>query len=590
MRSAFFAFNVAVSGMNTARNGSNTTVHNMSNLSTPGFSRQQVVQRASMPLHTYSRTGMVGTGSEIIGIRQIRNPHLDTRYRNESPILGRQSILTHHLTLMEASFGEIDGLGVNGSFEQFFDSLQYLHTDPSNPVIRNNFLSSMTTLTRNIQDRAIALQRQQSDVNREIGGMVTVINTLGDRISVLNEQIHRFEMRGDRANDLRDQRNLLLDELSRLVDIDVNIQNRPAGEELVIHINGHQFITHDHVNELTAHRRDYPLHPHDSGGLYDLWIGNSRFRVDNRSFQGELRALFEIRDGNSQRNPEAGMAGHIPGVPEGALIFNRAPYSSTHHGVGKNGNPSFQGIDFKGIPYYVARLNDLIQTVANAFNFGIDRNGDQIPPGTGGHVNGYNHLGERVNTTLFGFDGMSLPLGWNDPTSANYIPLMIANPAVGVLGHNPLFPPGTIIANPAHPQNNINIFNINLNPSLVADQNLLATATTGLGDGGESNPDLVLFFMDLRYFPSLFREGTINDFITSVMAEMAMDLQDSYRFRESQTNVLEVVHNQRLEVKGVDMDEEMVNMIFFQHHFQAASRMISSINDIYDNMINRMGV
>ena len=601
MRSSFFAFNVAVSGMNTARNGSNTAVHNMANMTTPGFSRQQAVQRASMPLSTFNRTGMVGTGSEIIGIKQIRNPHLDTRYRNEGAVLGQQAMRKQHLTTLEASFGELGGLGINGSFELFFDSLQYFHTDPSNATLRNNFMSSITTMTRNIQDRAVAMQRQQSDINREIGGMATVINTIGDQIANLNNQIQRLEIRGDRANDLRDQRNLLIDQLSGLVNVDVSFQNRPAGEEMTLHINGQQFIQHDQVQSLTTVRRTYPLHPHDAGGLYDLMIGNNVFRTDARGFSGELRGLFEMRDGNAQRNPPAGQPGHDPNVGVGELMFNRAPLSSDHTGLGKDGNRTFSGIGFKGIPYYMARLNDLIQTVANAVNFGVDRNGDPIPGMYPGHVGGYNHLGQRVNQPLFGFDGMNLPEGWNEPPmigtppvanpnyNGNYIPLQVANPPVGAAGHNPLLPVGDLIDNWAHPRNNINIFNFALNPAIVADPDNLATAMTGIGEGGESNPDLLLGMMNLRNFPSLFREGTINDFITSVMAEMAMDLKDAYRFVESQTLVMEVVHNQRLEIKGVDMDEEMSRMIFFQHHFQASSRMISAINDIYDNMINRMG-
>ena len=854
MRSSFFAFHVAVSGMNTARNGTNTAVHNMANMTTPGFSRQQVIQRASMPLSTFNRTGMVGTGSEIIGINQIRNPHLDTRYRNEAAVLGQQAVRNQQLTLLEASFGELNGLGINSSFEQFFDSLQYFHTNPSNPTHRNNFISSINVMTRSIQDRALAMQRQQADVNREIGGMATVINTLADQIANLNNQIQRLEIRGDRANDLRDQRNLLIDELSRLVNVDVQFTERPGGEEMSLHINGQQFIVHDQVNTLTTVRRTHPLHPHDAGGLYDLRIGNNIFRTDARGFSGELRGLFELRDGNAMRDEN------------GALVFNRAIHDSPHPGIGKQGNPFFNGIGFKGIPYYMARLNDLMQTVANAVNFGIDRNGDPIPEMNSGHINGYNAQGERVNQPLFGFEGMNLPANWNlfrmpnlaimidnppagtaghvpgtppvnipnppfgqpghvagtgtapttirnpaagqpghvlgtppqnianppvgapghqagvnvgdsipnpgpgqpghvlgtppanipnpapgdpghvpapaptvianppagsaghvpgippaqivDPavsgtagwnvpghtnyvaTIANphYIPLRVPNPAFGQPGHNPLLPvsqantqanfdawnttnaansaawivanvnPPAFIPNPAagqpghnagvavgadipnpavgdpghvpnpnadlpnpfvnlpnpfashqahtdwvaanpglhpndspynayipminnwaHPRNSINIFNINLNSAIVANPELIATATGNIGAGGESNNDLLLAFMNLRNNPHLFREGTINDFITSVMGELAVDALDAYRFVESQTLVMEVVQNQRLEIKGVDMNEEMTRMIFFQHHFQASSRMISAINDIYENMINRMG-
>ncbi|MCL1935315.1 MAG: flagellar hook-associated protein FlgK [Defluviitaleaceae bacterium] len=563
MRSSFFEFNVAVSGMNTARNGSRVAVHNMANLTTPGFSRQQVVQRASMPLSTNNRTGMVGTGSEIIGINQIRNPHLDTRFRAENPILGRQETLKMHLTMLEASFGEINGVGINASFDQFFASLQTLHTSPSDPILRNNFINSMTVLTNNINDRATALQRQQSNINQEIGSMVTAINTIGEQLTILNAQIERLEMRGDRANDLRDQRNNLLDELSSFVNIDTTIRNNDGNERLVIHINGHEFVSHDRVNVLEAIRRETKLHPHDVDGLYDIrigrisinnttnpnsFVGNStfegvQFRTDNAAFSGQLAALFQMRDGDSSRNANGTLVGSNPSF-----------------------NPHFSGIDFKGIPYYISRLNELVQTISNAFNFGVNSNGTQIAGMTGGHMNGFNHLGEPVNVPLFTL--RNFPDGWNDPTHANYVPG----------GLNQLL------------QEGVNIFNFTVNPDIVNNHNLLATSTTDEGNGGQSNPDLVLAFMNLRNNPTLFREGNVNDFISSIISELAMGLNEAYRFTESQTDMMLIIQNQRLAVKGVNVDEEMQNMIFFQHHFMAASRMITAINEIYDNMINRMGV
>lgn len=107
---------------------------------------------------------------------------------------------------------------------------------------------------------------------------------------------------------------------------------------------------------------------------------------------------------------------------------------------------------------------------------------------------------------------------------------------------------------------------------------------------GESANDLLRGFVEIRNHPSLFREGTINDFINTIMSEIAMDLREARTFSESQSTVMEVIDNQRIQVKGVNMDEEMVNLVFFQHHFMASSRLITVINEIYDNMINRMGV
>ena len=549
MRSSFFEFHVATSAMNTARQGSRVVAHNMANVSTAGFSRQVTVQQASTPLATNNRTGMIGTGSEVIGINQIRNAQLDHRFWNERPMLGVHHARTNQLTLVQNTLGELDGLGINGSFERFFDGLQSLSTDPSNPTIRNNFIQSVNSLTRSINERANMLLRQQQDINREVGGMVAMINTKGAQIANLNNQIERQEVRGDRANDLRDQRALLIDQLSALVNVTVSESTVNGQERLSIHIDGQQFVSHTNKSSLAVVRRETPLHPLDVGGLYDITIGGRPFNKDSATLTGELRGLLEVRDGNSQRNPD------------GTLV---------------NSGNGFNGIPFKGIPYYISRLNHLVQTVANAFNFGTDAHGDPIPGNIDangnpiGHVGGFRPDGTPSGIPLFTWNTSMdpRPVGWDDPSHPNYDPSL---------------------ADPLN-TNNINIFNFTINPDILNNQNLLATSMQSSGSGGQSDASLINAFVAIRNHPSLFREGTINDFITSVVSELAMDLQDAVNFERSQSEVMGIVQNQRLQVKGVDMEEETFNMIFFQHHFQAASRLITSINEIYDNLINRMGV
>lgn len=570
MRSSFFEFNVALSGMNTARQGTRVASHNMSNLTTPGFSRQVIAQRASTPLATNSRVGMIGTGSEVIGINQIRDLQLDTRFWNESPVHGLHNVRNNQLTMIEMAFGELNGLGPTANFEQFFSALQDFHLNPNSPTHRNNVISSINTLTRSMQERGMSLIRQQQDVNREISGMVSVINSLGQQITTLNENIARYEQRGGQAaNDLRDRRALLIDELSQLVNITVSENNVNGVDRLNIHIDGQYFLSHGHVQPLTLVRRETPLHPHDSPGLYDIRIGDDHFRTDSRTLSGELRALFEIRDGSSIRDASGNLVN-----------------SSNHASYG------FQGIQFKGIPYYISRLNNMIQTISNAFNFGVDRLGNPLPdlgathtlppPGiplidpntgiqkvdangndmyitvVGGHLRGHTADNRNPNIPLF------VPDAWN-PSSP-----MTADDY-------------------ARLANGINIFNFSLNPAILADPALFSTALNSHTDGGVDERNLLEGFLNIRNHPQLFREGTINDFLNSVMAELAMDIKDAYAFSESQGDIIEIIHNQRLQVKGVDMQEEMITMLFFQQQFQAASRMISAINEMYDNLINRMG-
>jgi len=304
---------------------------------------------------------------------------------------------------------------------------------------------------------------------------------------------------------LRDQRALLVDQMSRLANVTVTEQHVNGIDRFIVHINGHEIVSHDMVDNIRAVRRDVPLGPFDADGLYDIVFSSGRpFNMYSQSLSGELRGLIDVRDGNSMRNP----AGQVIGPA-----------------------------DFKGIPYYKERLNHLVQIMSNAFNFGEDR---------------------------------------------------LGNPIVGVIGHTTVGTGIPLFVDDNNGTADINIFNFQINPLINEDHSLLMTHDGHELD--ESGANVLLGFMTIREYPSLFREGTVNDFITAVQAELGMDIKDATSFVESQSDVMMIIQNQRLSVKGVDMDEEMTNVIFFQHHFQAASRLITIINEIYDNMINRMGV
>jgi len=517
MRSSFFELQVAMTGMFTARNGMQVTAHNMANVETPGFSRQVSLQRASLPISTFTTTGMVGTGSEAFGVSQIRNTHLDHRFWNERPILGRQNVIGNQLTVMETMFGELSDTGLSANFNTFFEGLQDLSTHASNPTNRNSFIQSINVLSSNIQNQARALLRQQQDINREIGNVVTSMNNIGEQIANLNNQIARFELIGGKANDLRDQRALLVDQLSIIANVTVTESNINGQDRFIVHIDGHEFVHQSDFSALAVVRRtdEQRRNPHDADGLYTIQFANGRpFDMYSPSLSGELRGLIDIRDGSSQLN----LPDHMPTT------------------------------DFRGIPYYIHRLNEMVRTFADAFNFGIDHRGDPIP-GVTGHANALGPDGEPIGRLLFtsGSEGSPLAI-----------------------------------------RTDINIFNFQLNPEIANDQNLLITSTDS--SLGESSNDLLLGFLEIGTYQSLFREGTLFDFLNSKTGEIAMDLQNANNFEESQSDVLVVLQNQRLEVKGVNMDEEVSNLIFFQHQFQVASRLISTINEVYDTMINRMGV
>ena len=539
MRASFFGLHVTTAGLHSARNATYVTAHNVSNVNTLGFSRQEAVIRASTPLNTFSRAGMLGTGSEMQGVQQIRDFHLDNRFRAESSILGHHHAVTIGLTISESIFAVFDAANQSNYFNDFFDSLQMLSTNPTEPSMRQNVVQTTDNLTRLISSQAEALRRQQLDINAEIGSTVRQINILGEQLQRVNSQIDFAEINGGRANDLRDRRALILDELSELVNIQVTEENIDGRERLAVHIDGQLFVNHDQVINLVIQRREYPLNSHDEHGLYTIIMTHGGVEVpfnylNSRTLSGLLGGLIEVRDGNSMIQTEGDHAGR-----------------------------SYSPVAFRGVPFYKMRLNNMINDFANAVNFGTNHLGVPIEGLEGGHIAARDFQGNVTGIPFF-------------------VPLDVNGEAIRITDEDsPHYGEIDFSA--------IDIFNISLNPEIVQNPALIATHT-GVSSEGESANSFLISLASLQNNREVFPEGSISDVITTIMAELAGDLNRAVTFHDTQEAVVMVIHNQRLSVKGVSLNEETNKLLLFQAQFVALARMVTVMDSIYDTMINRMGL
>ncbi|MCL2356428.1 MAG: flagellar hook-associated protein FlgK [Defluviitaleaceae bacterium] len=312
MRSAFFGLHVATSGLHTARGALNVTSHNLANAELPGFSRQVAQKSAWIPLQGTGR-GMYGTGSHITSVVQVRDRFLDRKFWHQNAISGQHAAVNQGLNFVETVFNQLPNAGVKRTFNVFFSTIQDLTTRAHEPTFRTNTIITGQTLTEQIRQNALALQRQQMDLNREFADVVHQINSLGDQITDLNRQIHIFERDGSNANDLRDQRNLLIDRLSELVNVEVNERDHstpatPNDRRLFIRINGYDFVSHNRLNRLELVARDdvndtragVRRNEMDAPHLYEIFFegSGSRFNIHSHTLRGTLRGIVDVRDGN----------------------------------------------------------------------------------------------------------------------------------------------------------------------------------------------------------------------------------------------------------------------------------------------------
>lgn len=317
MPSQFFGLNIAYTGLLASNAALNTTSNNIANVQTEGYSRQQVKQQAANPLRVFQTYGCAGAGVETIAIERVRDEFYDGRYWDNNAKVGEYGQKQYYMTQIENYF---DDNGKNAGFKTVFDQLmttglQELMKNPNDATAKSQFVGYAGALAEYFNGVAANLQKLQKDVNQEIKLKVDEINSLAGEIANLNKQINTIELTGVKANELRDRRTLLIDQLSEVVDVetkeipitDPNQPNRETGaNRFIVRIAGGQTLVDDSEYnglECVARTSYEKVNQTDIDGLYNVyWEDGQRFNLYNGAMGGALRGLIEMRDGNNAEN------------------------------------------------------------------------------------------------------------------------------------------------------------------------------------------------------------------------------------------------------------------------------------------------
>lgn len=317
MSSQFFGLNIAYTGLLASNAALNTTSNNISNVHTEGYSRQQVKQQAANALRIFQTYGCAGAGVETLAIERVRDEFYDTKFWNNNSRVGEYEMKRYYMEQVETYF---DDNGQNAGFKTVFDQLmilglQELMKNPSSDTTKAQFVGYAGSLTEYFNGLAGNMENLQKDVNQEIKLKVDEINSLAGEIANLNKQINTIELAGGKANELRDRRTLLLDQLSKIVDIetvenpvtDTNNPDRETGAtRFLVKIAGGQLLVDSNEYrrlECVARASYEKVNQTDIDGLYDIyWNDGQEFNLYNQAMGGDLKGLIEMRDGNNNEN------------------------------------------------------------------------------------------------------------------------------------------------------------------------------------------------------------------------------------------------------------------------------------------------
>jgi flagellar hook-associated protein 1 len=209
--------------MQSQRFGINVTSHNIANASTPGFSRQRVHLEPTIPLRT--QAGMLGTGVRATHIGRIRERFIDQQIRLANDSFGEAEIKYRIISQIESIFNEPSEAGLSAALGRFFNSFQDLALHPEESSARNTVLQQGLLLTQSFNRLSTGLQQLRDDLTNDVHVKVNRINELTKEISRLDIEITNTQAKGFEPADLKDQRDLLIDELSKLANIHASEDN-----------------------------------------------------------------------------------------------------------------------------------------------------------------------------------------------------------------------------------------------------------------------------------------------------------------------------------------------------------------------------
>lgn len=639
MPSKFFGLNIAYTGLLASNAAMNTTSNNIANVQTEGYSRQQVTQQASNALRVFQTYGCAGAGVETLAIERIRDEFYDGRFWDNNAQLGEYDMKQYYMQQLETYF---DDDGKSTGFKTIFDQLmitgmQALLKDPNSATAKSQFVGYAGALTEYFNGMAGNLEKVQKDINQEIKLKVDQINSLAGEIASLNKQINTIELAGTKANELRDRRTLLIDELSKIVDvevketpiIDANNENRETGaNRYMVKIAGGQMLVDgsDYNGLECVARTSYEkVNQTDIDGLYEVyWADGQKFNLYNASMGGDLAGLIQMRDGNNGENftgqvTATGTTTMADGKTHDTVTvkvtkaylqdLNKCNLSD-QGGIIDLGNQEFYYDSWEYTCEYDANGNatytytfTLSDSEKNPRGITNDRVGKKAEIGTDLSYQGIPYYMNQMNEWIRTFSQK-----FNDILTSGYSGN--GDPGVKMFTGNKATSSEQFLLDDAAKRYDkqekknskvtvkvnddsyyrLTAENFDILDAMEQDPSLMANRKNA-SDGVEQN-DLLNDLKNLATDKSKmsFRGCNASEFLQCILSDVALNASRANTFYASFKDISNTIDNQRISISGVDEDEEAVNLVKYQNGYNLASKMIQTLTEIYDRLILETGV
>ena len=625
MTSQFFGLNIAGSGLRAANAALNTTANNISNANTDGYSRQTVKQEASDALRVFAKYGCAGAGVDTIAIERVRDDFYDVKYRNNETLLGEVKQKNYYNGLIEEYLDDNGTSGFSSLFNKMEASMQSVMTAAGTTETKATFVSSLKSITEYFNNVYNSLQNEQADVNAEIKLAADRVSAIAQEVASINKQINIIEMTGARANELRDKRDVLIDDLSKIISVetretpivDESQPDRETGAtrfQIWVGSANELVDTYEYKQMICVSRDDDgAVNQNDVKGLFDIKWGTASYKdgdnineladfaLDSQLIGGELQGLLAIRDGNNYQyfhgksqvtDPKAGTTGvvqHDDGSVtmsvkvEADYLKDMTKATIPETGSIKVGSKTYKydNWEYDGDSVYTFTLDPETLTSLpdenKTVSIGYSNSYQGIPYYMGQMNEWIRQFSDAFNQIMVsGYTSDSLE-GINVFTAA------MDNNSAADYTYEELT---TLSKNKGYYK--VRGGNFTVNSVLVNDSDRLATKADITE--GESEFGNLTKLKDMLNTKKIFRGANAGEFLTKVLGDVALNKSNSQTLEETYTSLENTIGNQRLSDSGVDEDEEASNLVKFQNAYTLSSKMIQTLTEIYDRLILQTGV
>ncbi|MBE6055224.1 MAG: flagellar hook-associated protein FlgK [Clostridium sartagoforme] len=607
MAGLFSTFNIAKRGMNIQQKSIDVTSHNISNANTVGYSRQRAKIETSRPFGGTSmgssvQAGQLGTGAQIQAIERVRDSFLDYQVRGENSVLGKYDMRSNFLYDVESIFNEPSDTGLSNLMGKFFDSFQELSKQPNSSNARTVTAQQSAALADALNATYTKLESLQTNAQDMLKSTVTEVNSILEQLDRVNQEIISVTVSGNTPNDLMDKRDLLLDELSYKFGIQVDKRE----------FNG------------------IDLRPSEAGSMKASLLVNSspngdvtRFsyvsnvELDKNDLSGKTYVVTYYKNGNmdSEANKRTLKISGITAEQAKEIIDNRIIWADKNgQAVRGDGYPIRDGdtVSYSEVMMFkpeTGSINGLVSVQKDIEDY----------------MNQLNKLAKALAFSVNAIhSGIEDPLNNTGGADKDYLPFFV-NKDFAMYRSNGLL---ANLDETLKGEEEITAKNISINKEILEDVMKIKTKThddlfaythennlDGTGDGARA-----LSIAQLR--DSLIRIQDINETVISrkdmfdrfkggnslsnnglkmenstsgmktdayfkdTIDRLGVQAQEANRMVTNQEELLYSIEETRASVSGVSLDEEMANLVQFQHAYNANAKIISTVDELLDVIVN----